>query len=44
MNDKPIVKYNNQYWVVEKITKDMAEIWRNGQVALMPVSQLEFIK
>ncbi len=42
MAEKEIVKYDDKYWVLEKISEsDMATIWRDGQPAIVPVIQLE---
>lgn len=41
MGDKPLVKFNNQWWVLETIRNGMAIIWRNGSPAIVPINLIQ---
>ena len=43
--EERIVKHNNDFWVIVKVSDSgMATIWKNGDVAVVPESTLEYVK
>jgi len=44
-NEKDIVKYDEKWWLLESVSeKGMATLYRNGQPALVPESEIEYDK
>lgn len=44
MDNIPIVKFNNQFWVVHLIKSGMAVLWRNGERAIVAESELDYLE
>lgn len=43
--EKPVVKYDEKWWLLESVSeKGMATLYRNGQPALVPESEIEYDK
>lgn len=44
-NEKDVVKYDGKWWLLESVSeKGMATLYRNGQPALVPESEIEYDK
>jgi len=44
MGDQPLVKYDNKFWVLIKLTDSgMAKIWRDGKVAIIPQKEIKLM-
>lgn len=39
--EKPIVKYDGKWWVMESVQNGMATLWRDGQPAVVPERLIE---
>jgi hypothetical protein len=44
MNDQPLVKHQNKYWVLDRVLDDKAELWRDGKRIIVSVESLEINK
>lgn len=43
--EKDVVKYDGRWWLLESVSeKGMATLYRNGQPALVPESDIEYDK
>lgn len=36
-----LIKYNEHFWLIERVVKGEAELWRDGKCRLVPLDDLD---